>query len=49
MHPTKIFSHKIKAAAISTIFVEDFTRCARLMCDVAGACLMNSVRNRDAQ
>ena len=30
-------------------FVEFFTWCARLMYDVARACLMNSVRSRDKE
>ena len=38
MHPTKIFSHQVNAAAISTTFCKCFALCARLMYDVARVC-----------
>ena len=49
LHPKKIFSHQVNAAAFSTTFVKCFSRCTCLMYDVARTCLMNSVCSRNAQ
>ena len=48
-HPTKIFAHQVNAKVISSIFCLVFDLLHALENDAALACLMNSVRTRDAQ
>ena len=48
-HPTEIFAHQVNAKVISSIFCWVFDLESTLENDVARACLMNSVRTRDAQ